>query len=202
MPTAHPPRPINALRTQPEFATAPQTRNARAADLPQLLDMIGLLARHHHDTPELTLEQLRGLAFGPDKWITIIVAEQGAGTGPDTATPADTATPSDSGAGVDTGTGTRPLLVGYAALCPRIQLQLGLRGIDLHHLFVRQDRRGQGVGSLLVSAAEKMARARGCSYITVGTHPENITAQHIYLAQGFTRLPGADNRFQRSLDPD
>jgi GNAT superfamily N-acetyltransferase len=175
MHTSKPSQPTDRAGTRPDIAAATHTRNARATDLPQLLDMICQLARHHHDTPELTLEQLRGLIFGPDKWISIIVAEQ--------------------------ISGSETVLIGYAALCPRIQLQLGLRGIDLHHLFVRQDTRGQGVGSLLVSAAEKMARARGCSYMTVGTHPENITAQHIYLAQGFTRLPGAGNRFQRSLDP-
>jgi ribosomal protein S18 acetylase RimI-like enzyme len=194
--------PAGAARTRPDIAVDTVTRNARKADLPQLLDMVCLLARHHHDTPELTLEQLRALIFGPDKWISVIVAEQIPGTGPGTATASDAGTPPVSGACVDTGTGTGPVLVGYAALCPRIQLQLGLRGIDLHHLFVRHNMRAQGVGSLLVKAAEKMARARGCSYMAVSTHPENITAQHIYLAQGFTRLPGAGNRFQRSLDLD
>ncbi len=184
MTIAQPTTPAGAARTRPDIAAATITRNARATDMPQLLEMICLLAQHHHDTPELTLEQLRALIFGPDKWITIIVAEQ------------------DPGTGSGTGTGSDARLVGYAALCPRIQLQLGLRGIDLHHLFVRHNMRGQGVGSLLVKAAEKMARARGCSYMTVSTHPENITAQHIYLAQGFTRLPGAGNRFQRSLDLD
>ncbi|WP_160116004.1 GNAT family N-acetyltransferase [Candidatus Halocynthiibacter alkanivorans] len=200
MSTAQATTPAGAIGMRPDIAVDTVTRNARTADLPQLLDMVCLLARHHHDTPELTLEQLRALIFGPDKWISVIVAEQIPGTGPGTATASNAGTPPVSGACVDTGTGTS--LAGYAALCPRIQLQLGLRGIDLHHLFVRDGMRGQGVGSHLVKAAEKMARARGCSYMTVSTHPENITAQHIYLAQGFTRLPGAGNRFQRSLDLD
>lgn len=87
-------------------------------------------------------------------------------------------------------------IVGYAALLPTGQLQFGVRGIDLHHLYVLENRRGQGVGKGLIDAAIDHARKQGCAYVTVGTDPDNLAAQAVYLARGFERRAGAGARFR------
>ncbi|WP_298854105.1 GNAT family N-acetyltransferase [uncultured Ruegeria sp.] len=91
-------------------------------------------------------------------------------------------------------------VVGYAALCPLTQLQMGLRGIDMHHLFVERSFRGRGIGRQLIEGSMRKARALCCGYMMVGTHPENSDAQAVYLACGFKQRHGAHPRFCVSLD--
>ncbi len=87
-------------------------------------------------------------------------------------------------------------LVGYAALCPMTQLQFGVRGMDMHHLFVRADMRRCGVGRALIDASMRLTRDLGCRFMTVGTHPENAEAAKVYLAAGFDPLPPSGPRFR------
>ena len=42
-------------------------------------------------------------------------------------------------------------------------------------------------------------RAKGCVELKVGTHPDNLTAQGYYLAQGFERQQVVGERFRLSL---
>ena len=88
-----------------------------------------------------------------------------------------------------------PEPTGYAACLPRAQLQTGLRGLEMHHLYVAPDRRGTGLGRDLTRACAGLARAQGCDYLTVGTHPDNTAAQAFYATLGFDRLPGDAPRF-------
>lgn len=88
---------------------------------------------------------------------------------------------------------------GYAALTRKVQLQWGVRGIDMHHLFVTPETRGTGVGSALLTATRDHARALGCAYVTVGTHPDNGAAQAFYAARGFVRIGDAPPRFRLRL---
>jgi GNAT superfamily N-acetyltransferase len=90
-------------------------------------------------------------------------------------------------------------LAGYAILTRLLQVQFGRRGMDLHHLFVRPDRRGQGVGALLLRAAEGRARALGAGWVTVSTHPDNLAAQAFYRAQGYDPMASVAPRFVRWL---
>lgn len=85
---------------------------------------------------------------------------------------------------------------GYAALCPLTQLQYGARGMDMHHLFVEEPARARGVGRALITASITLARELGCRYMTVGTHPDNLTAQGVYRALGFEEMGGAGPRFR------
>lgn len=85
---------------------------------------------------------------------------------------------------------------GYAALCPMVQVQFGVRGMDMHHLYVVPQARGQGVGRALVSASLALAKAQGCRFLMVGTHPDNSVAQQAYLKMGFDALTGAGPRFR------
>ncbi len=79
-------------------------RTAKPRDLPELNEMIALLAAHHGDAAGSTPEQLERDLFGPLPWITALVAETGEG------------------------------LIGYAILVPLYRAQEGKRGMDLHHL--------------------------------------------------------------------
>jgi ribosomal protein S18 acetylase RimI-like enzyme len=91
-------------------------------------------------------------------------------------------------------------LVGYTALLPLGQLQFGVRGMDIHHLFVRTERRATGVGKALVEDAMTYTRANGGRYIMVGTAPQNTVAQEIYKAMGFEERTESGPRFSRRLD--
>ena len=86
--------------------------------------------------------------------------------------------------------------LGYAALCPLAQLQFGVRGMDMHHLFVVETARGSGVGRALIDASIAHAKAQECRYLTVGTHPDNRAAQAVYRAAGFEDLPVSGARFR------
>ncbi|WP_299282673.1 GNAT family N-acetyltransferase [uncultured Tateyamaria sp.] len=140
------------------------------ADIPALHMMICALAAHHGDTPNINPTHLRRDVLGTCPWYTVLVAEQDAA------------------------------LIGYAALLPLGQLQFGARGMDMHHLFVRDHRRGQGVGAALVSASQAHCRKVGCTVLTVGTHPDNAKAARFYERRGFEPRSGPGPRFSIRLD--
>ncbi|MEM6891705.1 MAG: GNAT family N-acetyltransferase [Pseudomonadota bacterium] len=144
-------------------------RNANHTDLPQLRRMVQALAEHHGDVPQITQEILEREIFGIVPWIYVIIAE------------------ADGRA------------VGYAALCPLIKLQMGTRGIDMHHLFVEPAFRAQGIGKQLIEGAMRKARELSCSQISVGTHPDNLDAQAVYLACGFEQRYSSHPKFRIAL---
>ena len=144
-------------------------RDAIHSDLDVLLSMVQALAHHHGDVPNVSADSLERDIFGQIPWIYVLVAQ------------------------VETE------VVGYAALCPLIKLQDGVRGIDLHHLFVENRFRGSGLGRQLIEAAMQKARDLSCTTMTVSTHPNNMNAQAVYLACGFERRYGSNPRFHISL---
>lgn len=146
-----------------------QVRLARSEDVPQIVAMIEKLAEYHGDVPSLTAEVLQRDTFGPVPWCYVVVAEY------------------------------ERELIGYAALCGLMQLQFGVRGMDMHHLFVEENCRGHGVGGALVSASKVIARDLACRYMMVGTHPENTAAQVFYEALGFERRDAHPPRFSLRL---
>lgn len=147
----------------------PTIRSARPDDLPALLRMVHALAAHHGDSPAVTEADLRRDLFATQPWMRVLVADTPAG------------------------------LVGYAALLPLAQMHTGLRGMELHHLFVTPDDRSDGIGGLLIEAAVVQARRLGCSYMTVGTHPDNTAAQAFYTRRGFAPRAVTGARFARVL---
>jgi GNAT superfamily N-acetyltransferase len=90
-------------------------------------------------------------------------------------------------------------VVGCAALLPMGQLQFGVRGMDMHHLFVVAAHRGRGVGRALIDASIAVSKQLNCKYLTVGTHPDNATVAQVYLAAGFDPLPDSGPRFRIRL---
>ena len=135
-------------------------------DLSEVVEMAQGLAAHHGDTATLTLETLARDALGPAPWITVLMAQSG------------------------------DAVAGYAALCPLAQMQFGVRGMDMHHLFVRDAFRGQGVGTALIRASVSEAKSQNCRYLMVGTHPDNLTAQGVYAHAGFELMAEPGPRFR------
>jgi GNAT superfamily N-acetyltransferase len=147
-----------------------RVRRAFAGDIPAILPLVHALARHHGDQPRSTEATLFADAFGPSAVVQIFVAE------------------------ID------EVIVGYAALLHLIQLQHGVRGFDLHHLFVAERHRGSGTGRALIETAKSHAGRSGAVYLTVSTTPENSTAQEYYLAQGAEPAPVTTPRFRWALE--
>src|SRR3954452_24680434 len=147
----------------------PLIRKARETDAAAILAMVGQFARQHGDDPRASLAGLERDLFGPVPWVTALVAEQGTS------------------------------LLGYAILCRMYRAHFGERGVDLHHLFVVERARSSGVGRRLVEAALDEAKLCGCTFLTVGTRPENLAAQRFYEKLGFERVPQAGPRFRTAV---
>jgi len=147
-----------------------EIRDAVKTDLPRLLSMVRALADHHGDIPEVSTEALERDVFGEIPWVYVVVSE------------------------------VEGEVVGYAALCPLTKMQAGVRGIDMHHLFVEKEFRGIGIGRQLINASMQKARDLFCTYMMVGTHPDNMEAQAVYLACGFDERHGTHPRFHIFLE--
>ncbi len=144
-------------------------RTAKPRDICELHEMIGLLAAHHGDISASTPEQLERDLFGPTPWISAIVADGSEG------------------------------LIGYAILVPLYRAQEGKRGMDLHHLFVRDGHRGHGTGQLLVDRARETARIAGCDYLSVSAATGNLKAHRFYEQMDFTPRPVTGMRYMQAL---
>jgi putative acetyltransferase len=80
---------------------------------------------------------------------------------------------------------------------------------ELHRLYVRSDRRGQGLGSLLVRHVESYARVRGASHIVLWSDTRFTTAHRLYKRLGYAQIDGerqlgdisqsAEYRFEKKL---
>lgn len=144
-------------------------RYMHEGDVGPVVEMVRALAAHHGDVASLDADALRRDALGAVPWLWVLVAER------------------------------RGALVGFAALVATAQLQFGARGIDIHHLFVDEEARGQGVGRDLVEAALTAARDLGAGYVTVGTAPRNGFAAAVYERLGFSMLPEAGPKYRMRL---
>jgi ribosomal protein S18 acetylase RimI-like enzyme len=144
-------------------------RKAVSQDIPRLLVMVHKLAQHHGDAATVSAEQLRRDMFGDSPWVRGLIAT------------------------------AAEMPIGYAIMCPLVQLHFGARGMDMHHLFVETEWRGKGVGRLLTMACLEEAKELGCQYMAVGTHPDNFAAQNFYSAQGFEQVSKFGARYRKSL---
>ncbi|MBO3759322.1 GNAT family N-acetyltransferase [Ciceribacter sp. L1K23] len=144
-------------------------RAARPGDLPALNAMIAELAKHHGDAAEITPEKLERDLFGPLPWIHALVADSGTD------------------------------LIGYAILVPLYKAEQGRRGMDLHHLFVKDGQRGNGIGQHLVNRARDMARKAGCDYLSVSAATGNFAAHRFYEHMDFVPRPVTGMRYMQAI---
>lgn len=146
-----------------------QIRPACPEDHPAICDMVAALAAYHGDEAALNARTLAQLTQGPHPWISCMLA-----------------TVSNCPAG-------------YAALQTRVQLHFARKVMDLEHLYVIPERRGQGIGAALIDAVRAEARRTGCHKLTVGTAPGNDRAAALYLKAGFEVRPPEGTRFAMTL---
>ena len=151
------------------MATDVHVRPLRDADVPALILLINGLASHHGDLPRVSHSSLARDALGPHPWLSVLVLER------------------------------EGSLLGYSALCPRAQLHFGIRGMDIHHLFLVEEARGLGLGRVLIDASVSFAAEKHCAFVVVSTNPDNADAQSFYLACGFEAFPNDASRFRRRL---
>ena len=144
-------------------------RAAKRHDLPEVNEMIALLAAHHGDAAGMTPDKLERDLFGPMPWIQALVADSGDG------------------------------LMGYAILVPLYRADTGTRGMDLHHLFVRDGQRGNGIGHHLVSRAREIARTAGCDYLSVSAATGNFAAHRFYEQLDFRPRPVTGMRYMQAI---
>ena len=133
----------------------PVIRPVERGDLTDLCAMIHALAAHHGDRAQADAATLERDLLGDRPWLSGLVADA-AGR-----------------------------LQGYAILCPRAQVHLGLRGADLHHLYVAEAARGQGLGRRLTMGAADLARDQGCRFLVVSAEADNVAAHAFYRRAGF-----------------
>jgi GNAT superfamily N-acetyltransferase len=145
-------------------------RAVERGDLAALLALVVALTQHHGDVARVTVEILERDFLGARAWYHGLVAVQDA------------------------------KVVGYAAALPLGRLGYGARGLDLHHLFVFPDSRMSGVGRALVRGVEDLGRNLGCSYVIIGTHPDNLAAQAYYQHLGYGPHASTGKRFTKALD--
>ena len=60
----------------------------------------------------------------------------------------------------------------------------------LAELYVVPDRRGHGLGRVLMNEAMDVARAEGATYMDLGTSEDDVAARRLYESLGFTNREG------------
>lgn len=78
-------------------------------------------------------------------------------------------------------------LVGAVSLLFVPSTALGGKAALLEDMIIRPERRGAGLGSMLLGAAIEHARALGCLRVTVLTDSDNLKAHALYRKLGFKR---------------
>ena len=155
-------------------------RAATPADMPDLLQLIAGMAAHLGDAAQADAGSLARDVFGPHAFAAVLLAR-------------------DIGANTQSGAQVQGEALGYALVLPLMRAHLGQRGMDLHHVFVREGARGAGIGTALLREVRALALARGCSYLTVSTQEDGADARDFYVQRGFIHAPPAPWRFAMDL---
>lgn len=143
--------------TAPSALSSLTIRAMELADLPCLLEMIRDLQTVTKDQLQLDADALIDLLYASSPWARIMVAERNG------------------------------VLIGYTALVGGLQLSPVDRAMQMHHLYVRPDYRGEGVARALTQAARAVAHHLGCGTLSVGILSTSETAKAAYRAVGFER---------------
>jgi len=64
--------------------------------------------------------------------------------------------------------------------------------LNVHDLTVTPEHQNKGIGTRLLTEAERHARMAGCAKLTLEVHASNITAQRLYQRFGFGPWSDAD----------
>ncbi len=91
-------------------------------------------------------------------------------------------------------------IIGMVNLLYTVSTALGAQVALLEDMVVSPNRRGQGIGSILIRDAVKFAREKGCMRITLLTDDDNEEAHRFYKRHGFSR--SSMIAFRMSLDDE
>ncbi|XP_057639539.1 probable N-acetyltransferase CML1 [Chionomys nivalis] len=78
-------------------------------------------------------------------------------------------------------------VVGIVGCLPVKDSPLGMKQLELFHLSVSSQHRGQGIAKALVRTVLQFARDQGCSDVVLGTSVLQRGAMALYLSMGFRR---------------
>lgn len=140
-----------------------QIRAAVPADVPVIVGLIRDLAEYEKAAPaalSLTEDLLRDALFGSRPAVEGLVAAQGAE------------------------------VAGYALFFHNFSSWRGKRGVFLEDLYVRPERRGQGIGKALFNEVTRVAVDRGCARVEWIVLDWNESAIDFYNSQGAAPLTG------------
>ena len=132
---------------------------ARDADLPQLVELLGILFRQEHELSPDAEKQLRGLR---------LILE-------------------DAAAGRIYVARKEGRVLGMVSILRSISTAEGGPVGLLEDLVLRPDCRGRGLGAKLLGYAIEQARADGLLRLILLTDGDNVGAQGLYERAGFTR---------------
>lgn len=76
---------------------------------------------------------------------------------------------------------------GFAQLYPSFSSLTLERLWILNDLFIEEEARGTGAGTLLLEEVRRYALETGSKGLTLETHPDNIAAQSLYVKNGFVK---------------
>jgi ribosomal protein S18 acetylase RimI-like enzyme len=140
---------------------------ARAGDLPQLVELLGILFTQEHELAPDAAKQLRGLEMivGDPAIGSIYVARE------------------DIHAGAHTGA----RVLGMVNILRTISTAEGGPAGMLEDFIVRPECRGRGVGAQLLGYAIGRANADGLLRLILLTDGDNVNAQRFYERAGFRR---------------
>lgn len=79
------------------------------------------------------------------------------------------------------------VIVGMVSLLYSVSTALGGKVAVLEDMFVRQEYRDRGYGSMLIESALDFAKANGLKRVTLLTDEDNHGAQRFYSSHGFYR---------------
>lgn len=75
---------------------------------------------------------------------------------------------------------------------PDSEIARGADEAEIRAFAVAPEARGRGVGRDLVNALVERAREEGVARLLLSTLPETVSAQYVYRARGFERVPERD----------
>lgn len=140
-----------------------QVRAAVPADVPVIVALIRDLAEYEKAAPgalSLTEDLLWDALFGPRPAVEGLVATFDAD------------------------------VAGYALFFHNFSSWRGKRGVFLEDIYVRPERRGEGIGKALFTEVTRIARERGCARVEWIVLDWNQTAIDFYKTQGAAPLEG------------
>jgi len=142
-----------------------ELHRATLADVPHLVELIRALAEFEHLTHvlECSEKRLGDALFGAKPAVEAIVAW--------------------------TRASSLRTAVGFALYFHNYSTFLGRKGLYLEDLYVRPEYRGQGCGTMLLTALARIACERDCGRFEWSVLDWNTSAQRFYQGLGATILP-------------